>query len=174
MLQTYSIELRALEPSDIDILYNWENDQKLWHLSNTVAPFSKFILEQYIMNAEQDIFTAKQLRLMIDKSEKKIKSTIGAIDLFDFDPVNHRAGVGILIKKSEQKKGYATQALEILIEYSFNVLQLHQIYCNITTDNLPSLELFKKQNFEIIGIKKEWLFIKDQWVDEYILQLIKR
>ncbi len=59
MLQTYSIELRALEPSDIDILYNWENDQKLWHLSNTVAPFSKFILEQYIMNAEQDIYYSK-------------------------------------------------------------------------------------------------------------------
>jgi len=174
MQQSHTLELRALEPSDIDILYNWENDQKLWHLSNTVAPFSKFILEQYIMNADQDIYTAKQLRLMIDKTEKNIKTTIGAIDLFDFDPVNHRAGVGILIDKSEQKKGYATQALEILIEYCFNVLQLHQLYCNISTDNLVSLELFKKQSFEIIGIKKEWLFIKDKWVDEYILQLINR
>ncbi len=174
MQQSNTIELRALEPSDIDILYNWENNQKLWHLSNTVAPFSKFILEQYLMNADQDIYSAKQLRLMIDKTEEKIKTTIGAIDLFDFDPVNKRAGIGILIDKSEQKRGYATQALEKLVEYCFNVLQLHQLYCNITTDNLASLELFKKQSFEIIGIKKEWLLIKDKWVDEYILQLIKR
>lgn len=169
-----NIELRALELSDIDLLYNWENDQKLWHLSNTVAPFSKFILEQYIMNADQDIYTAKQLRLMIDKTEENIKTTIGAIDLFDFDPTNQRAGVGILINKPDQNKGYATQALEILTEYCFNILQLHQLYCNITTDNLTSLKLFKKQSFEIIGIKKEWLLIKDNWVDEYILQLIKR
>ncbi len=174
MLQSNTIELRALEPADIDILYTWENDQQLWHLSNTVVPFSKFILEQYIMNADQDIYTAKQLRLIIDKTEGSTKTTIGAIDLFDFDPVNQRAGVGILIDKSEQNKGYATQALELLIEYSFNVLQLHQLYCNITTDNLASLELFKKQSFEIIGIKKEWIFIKDKWVDEYLLQLIKR
>lgn len=174
MLKSKTIELRALEPSDIDILYNWENNQSLWHLSNTVAPFSKFVLEQYIMNAAQDIYSAKQLRLMIDKIEDGKNITIGAIDLFDFDPINHRAGIGILIEKSERKKGHAALALEILIEYCFNILQLHQLYCNITTDNSASLELFRKQKFEIIGIKKEWLFIHEKWVDEYLLQLIKR
>lgn len=174
MIHSDSINLRALEPSDIDILYDWENDQSLWHLSNTVTPFSRFVLEQYIMNSDQDIYTAKQLRLIIEIDVNDQTTAIGAIDLFDFDPANHRAGLGILIKKSERNKGYATQALELLIKYCFGVLQLHQLYCNITSNNLSSLELFKKQSFEIIGIKKEWLYINDKWVDEYILQLIKR
>jgi diamine N-acetyltransferase len=173
MLQSDNIRLRALEPTDIDILYNWENDQEVWHLSNTVTPYSRYLLEQYVINSDQDIYTAKQLRLMIDKTDGYDVVTIGAIDLFDFDPVNHRAGVGILIIKSERKKGYALEALEILTEYCFGVLQLHQLYCNITVDNKASLELFKKQNFEVIGIKKDWLYIHNKFVDEYILQLIK-
>jgi diamine N-acetyltransferase len=174
MPQSNSIQLRALEPSDVDLLYAWENDEKLWHLSNTVAPFSKFVLEQYIMNAQQDIYSTRQLRLMIDKIETGNKATIGAIDLFDFDPVNKRAGVGILLEQSEQKKGYASQALNILIKYCFSTLQLHQLFCNIAIDNNDSLELFKKLNFEVTGIKKDWLFIEEKWVDEYLLQLIKR
>jgi len=173
MLQSKKIRLRALEPNDIDILYNWENDQEVWHLSNTVTPYSRYLLEQYVINSDQDIYTAKQLRLMIDKTDGEDIETIGAIDLFDFDPVNHRAGVGILIIKNKRKKGYAQEALEILTNYCFSVLQLHQLYCNITVDNKTSLNLFKKQNFEIIGIKKDWLFIHNKYVDEYILQLVK-
>ena len=69
MLKSKNIELRALEPSDVDLLYQWENNEELWHLSNTVAPFSRFVLEQYVMDSHQDIFTTKQLRLMIDKKE---------------------------------------------------------------------------------------------------------
>jgi len=173
MLQSEKIRLRALEPTDIDILYNWENDHKVWHLSNTVTPFSRYLLEQYVINSDQDIYTAKQLRLMIDKTEDDEIVTIGAIDLFDFDPVNHRAGVGILITKNERKKGYAQEALKILTKYCFDILQLHQLYCNITVDNKTSLTLFKKQKFEVIGIKKDWLYIHNKYIDEYILQLVK-
>jgi len=173
MLKNENIELRALEPSDVDLLYQWENNDEVWHLSNTVTPFSRFVLEQYVMNSTQDIFTTKQLRLMIDKSdESKRKTTFGSIDLFDFDPANKRAGIGILIIKEERRKGFASIALNLLVGYCFNILQLHQVYCNITTDNVASLNLFKKHNFEIIGIKKDWLRIKGKWVDEYILQLV--
>ncbi len=174
MLKGKNIELRALEPDDVDLLYQWENDEAIWHLSNTIAPFSRFVLEQYVLNAHQDIFTAKQLRLMIDKFGEEKNVTIGSIDLFDFDPVNKKAGIGVLIINSERKKGYASESLELLTDYCFNTLHLHQIYCNITEFNSPSLNLFKKHGFEIIGLKKEWLHIKDKWVDEYILQLINR
>ncbi len=173
MLKGKNIKLRALEPTDVDILYHWENDDKIWHLSNTVTPFSRFDLEQYVISSQQDIFTTKQLRLMIDKIDKgNQKVTIGSIDLFDFDPANKRAGIGILIEKEERRKGYAAEALELLLEYCFKILHLHQVYCNITINNTSSLNLFKKYNFVIIGIKKEWLHIRDEWVDEHILQLI--
>ena len=168
-----NIILRAVEPSDIDLLYKWENDTSVWHISNTVEPFSKFVLEQYVMNSHQDIYAAKQLRLMIDmiKTDNG-NSTIGGIDLFDFDPINKRAGVGILITKEKRGKGYASEALDLLTEYCFNISNLHQIYCNIPVDNEHSLNMFKKHKFEIIGVKKQWLFINNKWIDEYLLQLL--
>ena len=172
MLEGKNLILRALEPSDVDLLYEWENNEKLWYLSNTITPFSRFTLEQYILNSHQDIYTTKQLRLMIDKKESGQNETIGSIDLFDFDPSNKRAGIGILINDNEQNKGYASEALELVISYCFSTLQLHQIYCNISADNQVSLQLFKKHNFNSVGLKKEWIFVHGRWVDEYIFQLI--
>lgn len=173
MLRGKNIILRALEPADVDLLYDWENDTKLWHLSNTVTPFSRFMLEQYVMSASNDIFTAKQLRLMIDKIGSKSKESIGSIDLFDFDPVQKRAGIGIMIVEQEREKGYASEALKILIDYCFGVLELHQVYCNISKNNSASVNLFTKAGFEITGLKKDWVNSQQGWVDEYFLQLIK-
>lgn len=171
----YEINLRAPEPSDVNLLYKWENDPEIWHVSNTITPFSKYILEKYIENAHLDIYQVKQLRLMIDVSENgKAKSrTIGTIDLFDFDPYHNRAGVGILIgDKSDRKKGYATQALEKFIDYSFNTLQLHQLYCNITQGNSDSLRLFKRCGFTVSGHRADWIKLPGRYVEELFLQLI--
>jgi diamine N-acetyltransferase len=171
----YNIILRAPEPSDIDVLYRWENDMEIWHVSNTYTPFSKYILEKYIETAHLDIYQVKQLRLMIDICENGTRQThtVGAIDLFDFDPYHNRAGVGILIgDKSNRKKGYATAALGKFIGYSFNTLQLHQLYCNITRGNEVSLRLFKKFGFRISGRKSDWIKQPGGYVEEYLLQLI--
>lgn len=167
-----NIVLRAPEPSDINTLYNWENDPEIWHISNTLVPFSRFDIEQYVMTAGLDIFNTRQLRLIIDLKETTKRISIGAIDLFDFDPLHKRAGVGILILKEYRGKKFASEALDIFIDYVFNTLQLHQLYCNISASNLPSQSLFKKHGFEIIGLKKDWLSTGNKWEDEYLLQLI--
>jgi len=174
MIKGKNLKLRALEPSDVDLLYTWENDEKIWHLSNTQTPFSRFTLEQYVLNSGEDLYTAKQLRLMIGLVGDPPQKAIGSIDLFDFDPANRRAGIGIMITKNQRNKGYATEALQLLIDYCFNVLNLHQLYCNIGVDNTTSLKLFKKAGFKEIGLKKEWLLFRNNWMDEYILQLINR
>jgi diamine N-acetyltransferase len=164
------VVLRAVEPSDIDLLYLWENDVSTWYLSNTIIPYSKFLLEEYIANAHLDIYTTKQARFMIEMKDSKI--AIGCIDLFDFDPFNNRAGVGILICNEERNKGYATESLELFLRYCFEILLLKQVYCNIISDNDKSINLFKKFNFEIIGLKKKWIRKNNFWLDEYMLQLI--
>ena len=175
MLKGKNTQLRALEPTDLDILYKWENEIENWSLSGTLAPFSRFVIEQYLAASHHDIYYNKQLRLMIDSLQKDGSvQTIGCIDLFDFDPYHKRAGVGILIgEKEKRSKGHGKEALELLIEYAFNKLDLHQLFANIAADNITSLELFKKCGFEMIGIKKEWLSQNKKWMDECLLQLIK-
>ncbi len=171
----YEIVLRAPEPSDIDVLYRWENDTEIWHVSNAYTPFSKYILEKYIENAHLDIYQVKQLRLMIDVRGNGILQSrpVGTIDLFDFDPYHNRAGVGILIgDKSDRKRGYASAALRKFIDYSFNTLQLHQLYCNITKGNKDSMGLFKKCGFRVSGCKADWIKTPGGYIEEYLLQLI--
>jgi len=68
--------LRPVEFKDVDILQSIENNTDLWHLSNTLTPFSRFAIEQYIIEAStRDIYNLKQLRLMI--AENQTKQVVG-------------------------------------------------------------------------------------------------
>ena len=167
------VRIRALEPEDVDALYKWENEEEIWHLSNTISPLSRFTLEQYVLSAGQDIYSTRQMRMMIDlkKAFKGIR-TIGSIDIFEFEPAHRRAGVGILIHEGFRGKGYASEALDLLIIYAFEILQLHQLFANIATDNTDSINLFQSKGFQHIGIKKEWNRIRNKWQDESMFQLI--
>ncbi len=170
-LQGETVFLRALEPSDLEFLYLLENDEKFWEISHTQTPYSKYVLQQYLENAHLDIYQVKQLRLVI--CESQTKSPVGFIDLYDFNPKHRRAGIGIVIFSDKQKKkGYATEALKLLIKYSFTFLDLHQLYAGITADNLASLKLFEKQGFLKTGEKKDWIFSENQFKTEYFYQLI--
>jgi len=171
-LENNNIKLRAPEPFDLDILYKWENNTDTWLAGSTITPFSKNIISKYLDTAHLDIYEAKQLRLMIDL-KKENNRTIGSVDLFDFDPFHHRAGVGILIaEKADRKKGYASEVLSALILYCFEILGLHQLYCNVSADNKASLKLFQNLGFKITGKKKEWIRRGNKYYDEYLLQLI--
>ncbi|MBJ7880598.1 GNAT family N-acetyltransferase [Gelidibacter salicanalis] len=164
------IYLRALEPEDLNFLFSIENDEYLWELSNTQTPYSRYILEQYLENSHRDIYEVKQLRLVISNYQHK---AIGLIDLFDFDFKNSHAGVGILVQELEDRsKGYGKEALQLVIDYSFNHLNLHQLYCNITEDNQASINLFTNQGFQKVGVKKDWIYTNKTYKNEYLFQLI--
>lgn len=169
-LERGKIRFRALEPDDIDLLYEWENDAEIWEVSNTFEPFSKYILAKYIRESQRDIYEAKEMRLIIETPDG---IAVGAIDLFDFDPFHFRAGVGILIhNKKDRKLGYATDALQLLCDYARDYLRLHQLYANITEDNLASIHLFNQNGFELCGTKKDWRCTKDGWKTELMFQKI--
>lgn len=170
-LQGKNIYLRALEPEDLEFVYSIENDESIWEVSNTQTPYSRFLIRQYLENAHQDIYEAKQLRLVICKNQNF--NAIGLIDLFDFDPRNNRAGVGILIKNSgDRNSGIGTETLDLLIQYAFTTLNLHQLYANIDLENEASLALFTNFGFQNIGIKKQWNLINGRYKDEALFQLI--
>jgi len=171
-LKGKDIELRALEPSDLDMLYVLENDETVWEISNTSTPYSKFILKEYLDNSHRDIYDVKQLRLVITIASEK--RPIGFIDLFDFEPKHNRVGLGIVIFSEEDRgKGFAIQSLETICNYAFSHLNVHQVYANITEDNKRSIELFKKAGFREAGVKKDWVFSEGNYKNELIFQLIK-
>ena len=170
MLENTKIRLRAIEPQDLKRLYEWENDTALWSLGNTIVPYSKYVLREFIKNADKDIFTTKQLRLMIDS--KPNNETVGCVDLYDFDVFHQRIALGILIDKPYRNKGLAAEALSLTIDYCFSFLKLKQIYCYIPANNETSVKIFQKCGFSQSGILKDWIKTTDGFCDVFIFQKI--
>jgi diamine N-acetyltransferase len=170
MLQNDVCSLRAVDPEDLDYIYNLENNPNLWEFGHTITPFSKFTIREYLENAHRDIFEVKQLRLAICDKKNEIK---GVIDLYDFDPYHKKSGIGIVIsQESDRAKGLATAALELMIDYAFKHLRLHQLYAGISEDNLASRRLFEKFRFRESGIKKDWIATEKSFKNEHFYQLI--
>jgi len=169
MLKGKNILLRPLELQDVENIYQWENNPENWLVSSTTTPFSRFFLEQFVLNSQNNIYIDLQLRLAIEDATGKL---VGVIDLFDFDALNRRAGVGILIESKMRKQGYAAQALDVISDYARNILNMHQLYCSIGSDNEISLKLFEKSGFNVTGKRHEWIWRPEEWLDEYFLQKI--
>ncbi|WP_291118296.1 GNAT family N-acetyltransferase [Flavobacterium sp. UBA6135] len=170
-LQGKHIYLRALEPEDLEFVYRLENDTALWEVSQTQTPYSLFLIKNYLENAHKDIYEAKQLRLAICKHETF--EAIGLIDLFDFDPKNQRAGIGIVIQNQDNRNsGYGKEALELLLTYAKDYLHVHQLFANIAVSNSPSIALFTSLGFQLVGLKKDWIYNQGIYTDEAMYQFI--
>lgn len=162
------IGLRALEPEDIDFLYRLENDPEVWEISGTTTPYSRHVLRNYLENSHRDIYEIKQLRLCICDQEDQV---LGLIDLFDFDPKNRRAGVGVIIIGEENRnKGLGAEAIGLITAYVFSVLDLRQLYANVMESNEASVRLFKRLGFEEVGIKKDWVYSCGEYKNEILFQ----
>lgn len=168
LLQGQNIHLRALEPADIEVMYRWENDPSVWGVSGTVAPFSREILRTFIEQQQYDIWRTHQLRLVIALNDDD--SAVGAVDLFDFDPLNQRAGVGVLVVDEERGRGRASEALGLLVEYARDVLMLNQLYCDIDTGNMACRALFSGCGFEECGVRRKWRRTTEGWTDVVMMQ----
>ena len=163
------LTLRALEPGDIDVLLNIENDKEFWKYSNQREPFSRHLLELYIAQQQHDIFEIKQRRYILTDSSQKL---LGIIDLFDFEPFHRRVGVGLIIISSERRKGMGKKALGLIELHCINNLNIHSLYANIAIENSPSIAVFEFCGFENVGIKKEWNFYEGSFHDEFLYQKI--
>ena len=162
--------LRALEAEDVDLLYVWENDPAVWGVSGTLAPFSRHTLRRFLDEQRFDLYAARQLRLVVETLDGR---AVGLVDLFEFEPVDLRAGIGILIHGAgDRGRGFASDALDVLCRYARQVLGLHQPWCSVAPDNAASLTLFRRAGFVECGRKREWRRTPDGWADELLLQKI--
>lgn len=164
------VVLRAVEPADEELLYQWENDVDVWGVSGTVSPFSHHTISRFIEAQREDIFSSRQMRLIICDAESGV--AVGAVDLFEFEPLHQRAGVGIMIAPSFRRHGYAQDALSAIERYAIDRLRLHQLWCNIEEDNLASLSLFESLGYNQIGVKRDWNLTSTGYKAEIILQKV--
>lgn len=147
--------LRALEPDDLDFLYQLENDPDLWAVSDAVVgPVSRHALREYLRQGSASLAEAGQLRLIITDESGQ---AVGALDLFDYSTLHQRAGVGLAVLAAARRRGHAQAALAALLSYARHTLRLHQLYCTIAADNAASLRLFRRAGFRRVGLRRDWL-----------------
>ena len=147
MLKEKEISLRTLESTDLDFLLNLENDRSLWKVSGTTRSFSEKEIRSYISHAKEDIAISEQFRFVIDMDG----IAVGCIDLYEYNWIKQKAGVGIVILKKYRRKGFAKQALVSLIKYAWKELRLKQLHTGIFSDNKSSLSLFKAVGFQKVS-----------------------
>jgi len=169
MLKGKRVFLRSVELSDAQLLLIWENDPENWKVTDTEVPFSLHGIHQLI-EQQQNIRATGQLRFMICLNETD--RPLGAIDLYDADFRNGKAAIGVLIGLTEDRsQGFASEALELMVNYAYKILGFHNLYCSVQADNLRSLQLFDKSGFERVGLRKEWFLHDGKRVDEILFQL---
>lgn len=162
------IRLRALEPEDVDVLFDIENDTDEWESSASCTPCSRYALNNYIRNSAHDFLIDNQIRLIIERIEDN--AVLGLIELFDYNPLVHKAELGIIVLKEYRGLGYASAAIDLIKKYVCTFFHLSQIYVYVRTDNFTAIELFRKNGFIVSGTLQKWLLVNGDLKDVHILQ----
>lgn len=166
--------LTALEPEDLELLFTIENDQSQWCVSNANVPYSRYALQDYIINQSNDIYVDKQVRLVVRVEDGDASLSggraIGLADLFNFSPEHLRAEVGLAITPCEKGKGYGEKAMRLLTDYAEKVLHLHNVYAVVPVDNAPSISMLRACGFTDESLLKHWLRGGDGWKDALFMQ----
>lgn len=170
MLSDGIITLRAPEPADLEAMFRWENDARFWEGGDTLAPLSRHLLSRFVENYDGDITRTGQLRLIISLDAEN--ATIGAVDIFDFSPLNGRAGIGIYVDEAYRRRGFARRALAVTAAYCRRRLALHQLWCHIAADNDASRALFAAAGYRVSGCLRSWIRRGDAYADAYVFQLM--
>ena len=170
MQQPQNIKLRAIEPSDVEFLYQMENNAGEWDYSGNIQPFSHHTLLRYIDNEANDIYANRQLRLVIEDTASH--HPLGMIDLYDYEPRHARAWVGIMIKPENRKKGIGLLALKQLADYCRHMLHLRMLLSEISENNTASQSLFTRGGYtHIATLPRYFQFTPEAAESAFIFQL---
>ena len=163
------VNLRAIEPEDLELLYRIENDVKLWNVGISNVPYSRYTLHDYIANTTGDIYVDRQVRMMIENEQRQV---VGIVDIVNFDPSNRRAELGLLIEQPFRRQGYAYSTMRRVVSYASSVLHLHQLFAYIDARNEPCLQLFRQMGCCEDSRLADWLYDGQEYRDVVVMQLL--
>ena len=158
-----------MEPEDLELLYQIENNPALWKVGVTNVPYSRYLLRDYLARATGDIFTDRQVRLVVENEEG---TAIGLIDMMNYEPQHHRAEVGIVIREPYRHQGLGAAALEQLKQYAREIIHIHQLFAYVDTANEESLRLFQKAGYRHTATLEQWIYQNKEYTDVFFYQKI--
>ncbi len=173
-----SLFLRALEPDDIDFLYDLENREDSFLVGENCIPFSRDFLQRFVYaSLHENLLSTGQLRLVACKTPPLGKKgfempPVGVLDFFNHDALHRRAEVGIVVCKDLRGKGLGAKILQEACVYAQNRLNLHQLHAETAVCNTSSVRIFRSCGFKRCGSRRQWIMQGGKWVDVVLWQKI--
>ena len=173
VLKSSRHRLRAMEPRDVSQLHAWENASEDWWMGASVQPISMEAMQQFA-TGQHDLYRDRQLRWMLDALLSEGEwNTVGAVDLYDFDPRQRRAGVAIHVDQDHRRLGHALGGLLLLRGTHSNT----SIWCNSMPKSLqpilPHRGCSTVSGFVATGTRNMWVRKPDgTWDDVVTMQRV--
>lgn len=123
-----------------------------------------------IRNSPSITLVAEQGASLSSGSLRLYALPYGCIDLYNYDPLNRRCAVGIMVATEHRRQGHALAMLQALADQYRSTL--HTLYADIAATNTASIALFRKAGYTQCGHFKEWLLVGDRYIDSIRMQLI--
>ena len=163
------VTLRAIENRDLGLLQQMLNDPEM---ESKVVGWSFPISEQMQSNwYGRACSDNKNIRLVIDTPEN---GSVGLVTLHDIDWKNRVASIGIKIASGQlRSRGIGTDSIMAIMRYAFDELGLHRLESTAFTDNLPSLNLFRKCGWQVEGTERERAFKNGKFRDLNIISILE-
>jgi len=156
--------------TDLSRYVKWINDQKITKYMETgLSPVTNNNLRDYIESSNNS--TGLLLGIFI----KDCAEHIGNVKLHNINFKSRRADIGIMIGEfSAQGKGYGLEAIQLVLQHAFMVLNLNKICAGANINNLSSVKLFEKAGFQLEGTLREQFYVDDRYHDCLLLGILKR
>jgi len=170
VLETGRLILRNLSHNDVDEVFAIRgNETTMQFIPRPIAKTKEDALAVIDMITG---FTARNERINWAITEKESDKLIGIIGYVNFKNESHRAEVGYILHHDHQRKGITHEALLAVLDYGFNVLQLHSVEAIIRPDNIASAQLVEKAGFVREAHFRDYIFHNGSYWDEYVYSLI--
>lgn len=150
------IRLRAVEPSDAEILWEVETDSNQWRDNGMMAPYSRHNLEEYAKNYDADPIRSGQIRLMIEMKESH--EIVGITDLYDISALGRTAFIAVYIKPEHRRNNIARRAIIQMEKYAHVLLNLRVLCAKVSEENKASQQMFPSMGYSKCGELPDWLY----------------
>lgn len=165
MESSANIQLRPLEPEDLELLYTIENSPEMWDSSDSDTLYSRFTLKQYIA-ANPSFFESGNLRLTIVWTDNETAPCpVGIIDLTNYSPFHARAEVGIALLRQYRGRHIASQALSLIEHIASSRFRIHSLHAFVSSSNTPCHHLFLSAEYSVAANLPQWHYTNHHYED---------
>jgi RimJ/RimL family protein N-acetyltransferase len=169
MLEGKLVNLRPLEPDDLERMFTWINDQEVIQYLGARYPIAMSEEERWLTNQPAADFA--NMRLAI---ETKDGVHIGNCGLHEGQAENRKASLGIVIgDKDYWSNGYGSDAIVTLLRFGFYEMGLNRVWLHAHAFNERAIACYKKVGFVAEGTLRQNAYQQGRYIDTITMGILR-